>query len=96
MAGAVHRLWNAGGGGACKPDRPGRSGPLPVCLYSDMDAAVGHYRRYTRAELVGKLDSAGFAPVACRYADSIGFAAALAFRLGRRSGGARRTQSGAL
>ena len=61
--------------------------PAFMCLYSAMDEAVGHYRRYSRAELLEKLARAGFAPVSCRYADSIGFTASLALRLKRPGSG---------
>jgi hypothetical protein len=42
-------------------------------LYSDFDAAIGHYRRYGKAELINKLKSANFTIEKCEYADFIGF-----------------------
>jgi hypothetical protein len=36
-------------------------------LYSILDYEVGHYRRYTRAELSAKLEAAGFAVVEAKY-----------------------------
>ena len=47
--------------------------PAFQCLYSDFDAAIGHYRRYEKAELMNKLKNANFAIEKCEYADSIGF-----------------------
>jgi len=42
-------------------------------LYSKMDSAVGHYRRYGKKELRQKLESAGFNVKHIVYSDSIGF-----------------------
>ncbi len=47
--------------------------PAFMQLYSDVDRAVGHYRRYTRQELVQKLHEAGFVIQTARYVDSLGF-----------------------
>jgi SAM-dependent methyltransferase len=47
--------------------------PAFQCLYSDFDAAIGHYRRYGKVELMNKLKSAHFTIEKCEYADSIGF-----------------------
>lgn len=47
--------------------------PAFQCLYSDFDAAIGHYRRYEKAELITKLKNARFDIEKCNYADSIGF-----------------------
>jgi SAM-dependent methyltransferase len=59
---------------------------FPV-LYSSMDRLVGHVRRYRRKGLVDLVESAGFTVETCRYADSIGFAASLAYRaIGNDSG----------
>jgi len=55
--------------------------PAFMLLYSHIDASVGHYRRYGRKELLGKLAQAGFAIVECRYVDSIGFFAWLAMKM---------------
>jgi SAM-dependent methyltransferase len=52
---------------------------FPV-LYSAMDRAVGHYRRYTRASLEGVARQAGLTVVRSGYADSLGFPASLALR----------------
>lgn len=54
--------------------------PAFMCLYSGLDAAVGHHRRYTRKELTTKLTLAGFAVESCRYADFLGFFASLLVR----------------
>jgi len=50
-------------------------------LYSDFDAAIGHYRRYEKADLIKKLKNAHFAIEKCDYADSIGFFAWLSTKL---------------
>lgn len=47
--------------------------PAFQCLYSDFDAAIGHYRRYGKAELMNKLKNSNFVIEKCEYADSIGF-----------------------
>lgn len=54
--------------------------PAFQCLYSDFDAAIGHYRRYEKAELMNKLKNANFAIEKCEYADSIGFFAWLTIK----------------
>lgn len=50
-------------------------------LYSAMDKKVGHYRRYSRKELINKFQQAGFNISECRYADFAGFWATLLFKL---------------
>jgi len=52
---------------------------FPV-LFTSMDAKVGHVRRYTRATLRASLARAGFEIRTLRYADSLGFPAALVFK----------------
>ena len=49
-------------------------------LYSKFDSAVGHFRRYTRRELIGKVESAGMDVVEIRYLDPVGYIAALTYR----------------
>ncbi len=49
-------------------------------LYSSMDRKVGHYRRYTKGNLLPRLRQAGFHILRARYADSLGFAASLFFK----------------
>jgi SAM-dependent methyltransferase len=62
--------------------------PAFELLFSANDARVGHVRRYRRAGLVEKVERAGFIVDAAQYADCIGFAAAIAYRLlGDRDGG---------
>jgi SAM-dependent methyltransferase len=61
--------------------------PAFMCLYSDADRALGHYRRYQRRELLEKVETAGFAVVDCHFVDSLGFFAWLATRIfGYRAG----------
>ena len=54
-------------------------------LYTPFDKAVGHFRRYHRAGLLG-IAPAGARPVLVRYLDSVGLLASLANRLLLRSG----------
>jgi 2-polyprenyl-3-methyl-5-hydroxy-6-metoxy-1,4-benzoquinol methylase len=55
--------------------------PAFQVLFSSMDRKVGHYRRYTRQELAHKAGGAGFAIITNRYVDSLGFMAALLYKL---------------
>jgi SAM-dependent methyltransferase len=54
--------------------------PAFQVLYSSMDRLVGHVRRYRKQGLLELAESAGFVAQSCRYADSVGFAASLAYR----------------
>ncbi len=47
--------------------------PAFMCLYSEFDKLIGHYRRYTKNELVEKLKKSGFSIERAEYVDSIGF-----------------------
>jgi SAM-dependent methyltransferase len=60
--------------------------PAFQLLYSAMDRKIGHVRRYRRRQLVSAVEQAGYDVCQCRYADSLGFFAALAYR----AGGSRR------
>lgn len=55
--------------------------PAFMCLYSAFDRMVGHHRRYTRPQLRDRLAAAGFTVDTIRYTDSLGFLAALVYRL---------------
>lgn len=56
-------------------------------LYSQMDAHVGHFRRYRRKPLKQLLQDAGFAIDIAYYVDSLGYLATLVYKLiGDRSG----------
>jgi phospholipid N-methyltransferase len=50
--------------------------PAFQILYSELDSKVGHYRRYSRNELIRKVENAGFRIESCEYVDFIGFFAA--------------------
>ena len=66
--------------------------PAFPILYTSMDAKVGHIRRYKRATLLAAVNGAGFRVESVRYVDSLGFAAALAFKVfGNASGHVNRT-----
>lgn len=54
--------------------------PAFMCLWSEMDTEVGHYRRYTRSELRKKVEAAGYNVLSCYYVDSVGFFAWLYMR----------------
>ena len=47
--------------------------PAFMFLYSHLDAEVGHYRRYSKKELMNKLRVAKFQICHWEYVDSIGF-----------------------
>ncbi len=47
--------------------------PAFMCLFSNIDKSLGHYRRYHKAELIDKAVRTGFQIVTCQYVDSIGF-----------------------
>lgn len=55
--------------------------PAFMSIYTELDAAVGHYRRYTRGELVEKMARAGFRIERSYYVDCIGYFAWLSVRL---------------
>ena len=55
--------------------------PTFQVLYSSMDRKVGHFRRYRRTPLARMVASAGFDVRESCYADAIGYAASLAYRL---------------
>lgn len=55
--------------------------PAFAVLYTSMDAKVGHIRRYTRTGLSSTVAAAGFGIQRVRYVDSLGFFAALLFKL---------------
>ncbi len=60
--------------------------PAFQVLFSAMDRKVGHHRRYRMRPLCDRVRGAGFQVVGCRYVDSVGFFAALAYRLLARAG----------
>jgi SAM-dependent methyltransferase len=65
-------------------------------LFSDMDRRVGHVRRYRKRALVASLERCGANVVQARYVDSIGFAAALLYRVVANGTGALSSRSVAL
>ena len=50
-------------------------------LFSDLDRAVDHVRRYTKKDLKQKLESCGLEVLKCHYADSLGFFATILIKL---------------
>lgn len=60
--------------------------PAFDCLYSQMDKAVGHVRRYSKDGLVSLLETNGFRVTHCRYFDSIGFFMSLLYKSLRGNG----------
>lgn len=54
--------------------------PAFMCLYSEMDRKVGHYRRYAKSELIEKLKVSGYTIIQCHYCESVGFFASLAIK----------------
>jgi len=59
--------------------------PAFNCLWTTLDDKVYHYRRYTKTTLRRLVEQQGFAIEQIRYADCLGFVAALVFRLLNRS-----------
>jgi SAM-dependent methyltransferase len=55
--------------------------PAFPILFSNLDRNVGHYRRYTRVELVQKLSNSGFQEIRCNFNDSLGFFATFLLKL---------------
>ena len=47
--------------------------PAFMCLYSDLDLHAGHYRRYSKSELIEKIQGSNFKIIEVHYFDSIGF-----------------------
>jgi SAM-dependent methyltransferase len=59
--------------------------PAFECLWTSLDEKLFHYRRYTKTTLRRLVEQEGFAIEEIRYADCLGFVAALVFRLLNRS-----------
>ena len=59
--------------------------PAFECLWTSLDEKVYHYRRYTKTSLRRLVEQEGFVIEDVRYADSLGFIAALVFRALNRS-----------
>jgi SAM-dependent methyltransferase len=59
--------------------------PAFDCLWTSLDEKLCHYRRYTKTTLRRLVEQEGFAIEQVRYADCLGFIAALIFRLLNRS-----------
>lgn len=49
--------------------------PAFMILFSGLDSAVGHYRRYHKKELMEKVINSGFKVRKCHFVDSVGFMA---------------------
>lgn len=62
--------------------------PANKFLFSQLDHAVGHYRRYDKKEIISKFELAGFSVEKIRFVDSIGVLATLLLKFtGYRNGG---------
>ena len=55
--------------------------PAFQLLYTSFDKKVGHHRRYSRSDLARRVTAAGFEIERLAYVDSLGFFAALAYKL---------------
>ena len=55
--------------------------PAHPVLYSSFDKRIGHFRRYTKPELIQKVEQSGFVVTTCEYFDSLGYFVALLYRL---------------
>jgi 2-polyprenyl-3-methyl-5-hydroxy-6-metoxy-1,4-benzoquinol methylase len=60
--------------------------PAFPLLFSSMDRRVGHVRRYRKSRLTTLANDVGFVVESCRFVDSLGFLAALVYRVVSRSG----------
>ncbi len=47
--------------------------PAHPAIYGELDAAAGHHRRYTKSELVAKVEGAGLRVTQCFYFNAVGF-----------------------
>lgn len=54
--------------------------PAKMELYSSMDKAVGHFRRYERDELIKLFTLSDFKIISCTYFDFLGYFAALIYK----------------
>jgi len=70
--------------------------PAFQCLYSNLDKNVGHYRRYTKRDLITKLESLNFKVTKAHYADSIGFVASIWLKFHKKSNGSLLDNSASL
>jgi len=70
--------------------------PAFQILFTAMDERVGHLRRYRKQQLVERVERAGFGVRHCAYADSLGFLAALAYRIGGNRDGQLNSRSVAM
>lgn len=59
--------------------------PAFACLWTSLDEKLCHYRRYTKTTLRRLVEQEGFVIEQVRYADCLGFIAALVFRALNRS-----------
>jgi SAM-dependent methyltransferase len=50
-------------------------------LYSEMDRSINHVRRYSRKELISKVEAAGFTILSVHYDDFVGYFAATAVKM---------------
>ena len=47
--------------------------PAFMFLWTELDTSVGHFRRYSKKDLIAKIEAAGFKVTKVRYADSLGY-----------------------
>jgi hypothetical protein len=50
-------------------------------LYSEMDRSINHVRRYSRKELISKVEAAGFTVLSVHYDDFLGYFAAIVVKM---------------
>ena len=55
--------------------------PAHGWLFSDLDRSVGHFRRYSKKELINKVELSGFKVLEVNYADSLGVFATLSIKV---------------
>ena len=55
--------------------------PVSMIVWSNLDVLVNHYRRYSKKDIVQKLESAGFSVISIEYVDFIGWLVLLVMRI---------------
>jgi len=63
--------------------------PAFMSIYTELDTHAGHFRRYSKSELLEKLGDANFHVLRCEYVDCLGYFAWLSVRLTGYSGTAK-------
>ena len=57
--------------------------PVSMAVWSDLDVLVNHYRRYSKQEIIGKLETSGYSILSIEYVDFVGWVALLLMKFFR-------------